>query len=105
MSGVLQVQQRYGLELGEVKGQLTSVTEEAQRQVQDVTSHLQAKSGQLTEREKELAELNIRTDRELADLKQQVAEGNTEREKLQKVHSTCVWGGGRRMRKCVCVFL
>ncbi len=96
----VQIQERSDRECEEVKGQQTSVREEAQRQVQEVTTQLQTKSSHLAEKERELAEkereladLRSHKDHEVAELKQQISDSNTQQEKLQKV-CTCVCGEG-----------
>ena len=65
--------------------QLDSVREEAQKQVQDIASQLHSKSSLLSEKEKELAELQRRLEEEVQEMNQLLTCNKIEHENFQKV--------------------
>lgn len=70
----------------ELKVQLQSVQEQAQKQIQEVSSTLHSTSAKLEEKEKEVIELKLKLEQELSALQQQLLNRNKE---LQVAREVC----------------
>ena len=68
----------------ELKDSLQRVQEEAQKQLEVVNNHLQTRSGELKEKERELGEVRLKLEGEVASLQQQLVVKGEELQAAQK---------------------
>ena len=68
----------------ELKDTLQRVQEEAQKQLEEVNDSLQSRSAELKEKERELGEMKLRLEGEVASLQQQLVVKSEELQNAQK---------------------
>ena len=84
----------------ELKEQLSSIQEEAKKQLQAITVELHAKSGQLAEKEKELGEVKGRMEAEVQRLTERLESSKMELERTQGVLTQVCAHGCMFVRMC-----
>ena len=83
---VLQLRNRAEIQERELKAQLTSVQEEAKKQVQEIASQLHSKASLLVDKEAELADVQQRLAAEIQVLTQQLSSNKSEQERAEVKH-------------------
>ncbi len=90
---------RSAVEKKELKDQLSSVQEEAHKQVQEITTQLHTKSSQLVEREKEVVSIQKTMEDRVEELNQKIVTKKKEMEQSERVQQeVCVQPGEERIK-------